>query len=952
MSNLKSPLRWLIPLLGLTLIAACAQQAPQSVDDGTDVAEVALDGTVRKSPNDDRTYRYIELPNKLRALLVSDLSSDKAAAALAVYRGSFHEPDNRPGLAHFLEHMLFIQTETYPEIDGFQEYISANGGSSNAYTSLDHTNYFFDIQPDAFDEAVSRFAHFFIDPILSAEYAQREKNAVHSEYQMQIKQDGWRGYMVSKQVINQQHPGSKFTIGSLDTLDGDIHEDLVEFFETHYSADQMGLVVLSNKSLDDLEALVTPLFGQIKNTDIGADHPNVPVYTKDQLPAKVSYQSLKDGASLVYAFPMPPSAAEYRKKPEQYFANLIGHEGDGSLHQYLKERGWIESLAASIDDFDRNNSIFNVSIELTPEGDRHQQQITDALFKYIDLIKATPPSEWLYDEQATVANVGFRFQEKSRPMGLVYRLAPLIDEYPASDLLVANYLMEEFDAKLIRRYMDYLSPTNVLIEYTAPDVEGDALEPWFQVPYKLEKLDAKTIAEASHSQAELYLPVRNPFLPDALTLVPVDTAAISEHIADDDLTLWLDTDVRFGSPRANLYLQLATPGGLSSASDRAYAQLYRAVVEDSLSALTYPAYLAGLGYSVTVPDVGFEIRIGGYADKQQDLLQPVLDALIGTPLDAARVESLRDSLIKDWRNTTKERPFRQAYSALGDTLDNTRWPRLMLADTLKNVDAATLAQWRSEKLAKLRVRALLHGNVGPQDADRLAALLRAKLELANHPLNKASVRDVDDALRLEVAVDHNDASMVLHVQDPDESFPTRARSALAAQLLHNAYFRELRTEQQLGYVVSVTNRPVVNRGGVTFIIQSPVQSAAYLENATLEFVDRFAASWSEHGQADLAQQKAGLINRLTQAPKNLNEQSQQYWSDLIDGHLTFDSREQIAAEVAQLDAASMQSFFDRLVRELQTERLLIYTQGQFEEVPTAGERLASPTADWLDSTSG
>ena len=53
--------------------------------------------TVRKSPNDDREYRYLVLPNQMRVLLVSDPSTDKAAAALSVYRGSFHEPEARPG---------------------------------------------------------------------------------------------------------------------------------------------------------------------------------------------------------------------------------------------------------------------------------------------------------------------------------------------------------------------------------------------------------------------------------------------------------------------------------------------------------------------------------------------------------------------------------------------------------------------------------------------------------------------------------------------------------------------------------------------------------------------------------------------------------------------------------------------------------------------------------------
>ena len=91
-------------------------------------------------------------------------------------------------------------------------------------------------------------------------------------------------------------------------------------------------------------------------------------------------------------------------------------------------------------------------------------------------------------------------------------------------------------------------------------------------------------------------------------------------------------------------------------------------------------------------------------------------------------------------------------------------------------------------------------------------------------------------------------------------------------------------------------------------------------------------------------QKSGLITLLTEKPKNLNERSQRYWSDLADQWHSFDSREQIAAEVANLTQADMQAFFQRLQRHLQDQRLLIFTQGRFEEVPSRGRLLAGATA--------
>ena len=74
---------------------------------------IVLSNGIEKSDNDDRTYHRIVLKNKLEVLLISDPDTDKSAAALDVHVGHFSDPDDFPGLAHFLEHMLFLGTKKY-----------------------------------------------------------------------------------------------------------------------------------------------------------------------------------------------------------------------------------------------------------------------------------------------------------------------------------------------------------------------------------------------------------------------------------------------------------------------------------------------------------------------------------------------------------------------------------------------------------------------------------------------------------------------------------------------------------------------------------------------------------------------------------------------------------------------------------------------------------------------
>ena len=97
-------------------------------------------------------------------------------------------------MAHYLEHMLFLGTEKYPNESEYMDYLSKNSGSFNAYTGLMETNYFFEVANHAFEGALDRFAQFFIAPLFTESCAKREMNAVNSEHLFYFQQDIWREF--------------------------------------------------------------------------------------------------------------------------------------------------------------------------------------------------------------------------------------------------------------------------------------------------------------------------------------------------------------------------------------------------------------------------------------------------------------------------------------------------------------------------------------------------------------------------------------------------------------------------------------------------------------------------------------------------------------------------------------------------------------------------------------
>ena len=70
------------------------------------------------------------------------------------------------------------------------------------------------------------------------------------------------------------------------------------------------------------------------------------------------------------SFPIEEQTSHWRFKPGSYLASIIGHEGPGSLHSYLKERGWITTLSTAVQDLARGFATFKITLHLSQNGFR------------------------------------------------------------------------------------------------------------------------------------------------------------------------------------------------------------------------------------------------------------------------------------------------------------------------------------------------------------------------------------------------------------------------------------------------------------------------------------------------------------------------------------------------------------------------------------------------------
>ena len=117
--------------------------------------------------NENRIFESEKLANEIKTLYIEDKLSDKTVVTVCVKVGSLANSKEYQGLAHFLEHMLFLGSKKYPEEDFYEKSVKKFGGMSNAYTDHFETVYFFSVFNDGLQLILDVFSRFFIDPLFN-----------------------------------------------------------------------------------------------------------------------------------------------------------------------------------------------------------------------------------------------------------------------------------------------------------------------------------------------------------------------------------------------------------------------------------------------------------------------------------------------------------------------------------------------------------------------------------------------------------------------------------------------------------------------------------------------------------------------------------------------------------------------------------------------------------------
>lgn len=877
------------------------------------VAEVITPTT---SPYDSRDYRVLTLENGLNVLLVSDPEADKAAASMNVRVGSAQDPDDLQGLAHFLEHMLFLGTEPFPESDAYQRYISNNAGSHNAFTAQQDTNYFFDIEPSALPGALDRFSEFFLSPLFNADHLESERNIVHSEYMARIRDESRRENDVLNQLLNPENATTGFAVGSRETLanppegEATLRERVIEFYHQYYDANVMNLAVVAPQPLDTLEEWVAERFADIPDNDLSVPTIDEPLVDRDSLPRYIERQSLQDRRQLRFYFPVPDPTDDYRTKPSLLIAHLLGDEGDGSLLAVLRDAGLADGLSAGVGRGDGNEALFTVSVSLTPAGAERLDDIEATLFAAIEQLRDDGLAPWRYDEQASLNEQAFRFQQHGAPQQEATRLSMSLSRYPVEDVQYAAYRMDGPDTERQQAYLDALRPDNMLRFYSAPDVESETVSPWFNTQWR-----EITPGQAGLALSGLALPGPNPFIANDLTLLEGQDEHPSLLVDTPSFTAWHMQDERFNTPSVEWRVSLQNPTASYSAEEAVLTRLLAGWLNDSLNESLYPAWLAGQAFSAYPHARGMTLSFSGWRDGQTPLIEQAIEQLKTAEITEGAFERVRYQLQREWRNAPQSSLYGQASRTLGEALLSPQFSNADFINASERFERRHLEDFRKRFLSDLYVDAMAVGNLDGELAREQAQLMRDHLQprLTRYDIANLTPLAVSEEHRVLHPHSTREESLVLrYMQARDQTPEEQATTSVIARWLETPFYHQLRTEQQLGYIVNAGYSPLLEAPGIALVVQSPDVDSDTIAERMDNFLEEASQRLDQISDEDLASYRQAVYNQLRQRDTSLSGMAGRYWQATALDDVRFDRREQLADLVLKVSLEDIKALWPSL----------------------------------------
>ncbi|AAX51087.1 insulinase family protein [Chlamydia trachomatis] len=812
----------------------------------------------------DQKIAKILCPNGLSIMIVSSPHAAESGAALVVKTGNNADPVEFPGLAHFTEHCVFLGNEKYPEPSGFPAFLSTHGGIYNAFTYPDKTCFLFSVNNADLDNALDQFVHLFIQPLFRQEDLNKEVHAVEQEFAMHPTKDSRRMHRIQQLIAPKNHPLKRFGCGNLSTLNSVTTQDMQTWFATHYSPENMAAIVYTTAPLDTAVPYIASLFSEIP---ISAQYTPQKPFPKTQDTTALNKLFINKAVE-----PSPQLAIywHFYDAPQslqgwaQSLISILSSEKENSLVALLKKEQLITEMEAELYSTSHNTQDFEILYKLTNKGEREYQRVLQLTFAFLDYVRHERLPAYSLPEIQKINSLEYTYSTQTELFSTLSRMVPNFTSeplatYPYRSLVYPEYSQE--DEQTFATFLADPQQARYILSATLPSSWENADEfydPIFDDTFYEKPLDFTPIQDSS--SLGFAFPNPNKFIPQTVQLLSQkkqhEGFAFSPQLTYDQnaITLYTCEDSFYTIPKMAMELRIRSPQiQRTDARSLVLRDLYSLLANETLIKRYDDALKAGMTFAVSPGATGVDLSLLGYTETSPVLINALLSSLRDLPVEESLFLYYKDQLSEQYQKNLIACPMRAGLNKLYSQILVDTVSLEDKLNTLNTLSYEEFANFTNKLLQELAVESLALGTLSTQDLSNLLSTLSNFAE-ASSPYAAPSYypqRKPLSSTKLSFQYPLSGNGMLLLEQNED---PHQYKDSVATSMLlswiHNLYFSDLRTEQQLGYMVGSKYLEFAETPCGLFYIRSNNYSPEELVHRTQLFIQKIATDPESAGLSE------------------------------------------------------------------------------------------------------
>ncbi|MEW9808961.1 MAG: pitrilysin [Candidatus Symbiodolus clandestinus] len=906
---------------------------------------------LQQHPHDQRAYQAIQLNNGMKVLLVSDPQAPRSMTAVGLPVGSLQDPDAYLGLVHYLEHMLFLGSENYPEGIEVQGHSAGTSGNSTIFTAA--------AQHPWLAITLERLADALAYPNFDPHLAEKERHSVHQEALGHRTEDYRRIYQINKETLNPHHPFSRFSVGNLDTLadkkPGSLREAVQKFHRRYYSADIMVAVIYSNQPLVALAHLAAESYGRIPSHKPVITPITIPLATARQQGVTIHYVPANVYEALQVDFVIPIDRQDVlHSKSNYYLDRVITGRGPGTLADWLQQQGLANGLSVSYHfDMAGNAGLFSIHIHPTENGMKQQDLILAGVFRYLQLIKQQGIQHRYFEEmgqQLKMSSVDFSAQ---RNLHYVVSLTDHLLYYPIEQVLTLDSLTDRYRPGYLQRRLSQMVPQKARIWVASSQAPYDKQAYFVEAPYQLRPLSQQQIIKWQQLGRALTfnLPKLNPYLPTDFTVMPVKRLPKKPELVwkAPGGRAWLTPSHYFSEqPKVNITLLLRNPPAMKGVRNDMLAWVFSKLLDINLKEFFYWASDAGVNIQISRNDEGLAIWMAGFHQNLSQLLEEMVTRCQQIIFDKSQLEQVKYEIKQILDSIDKRAPRQQAIRPISCLWDLSYATAEQRCSQLATITLQDIEAYRSQLFKPAMVDILAIGNMSKAQLQQLAKTLynRSGTKQQKYGSNPTiAVHKTEKALLHQTTMVDGHALSALYIPRGYDRLSSQANARLLRMLLETWFFDQLRTQEQLGYSVDVSTKTVAGKTGLQFTVQSANHSPEALYARYQTF---YQQAWQQlqklKEKREFAAWQRGLLKGLREKLSSLSDEADSWYADWLNERFDFDSNDRLIARVKALTADEVLEFYRQAILEPTGLALLSQVKGKTVVSKPSGSATAAAFA--------